>query len=83
MDLSNDRANQVKEFLIQQGIEEHRITTLAYGESQPLHIEETLENNFFDRRVSIYLRPVEISTKNITKEINAEEKKLSIATNEQ
>lgn len=81
MNLSDKRAQRVKNFLIQQGIEEDRITTLAYGESQPLHPEENLENNFFDRRVSIYIRPFEISSKNIADEIVATENELAIATN--
>lgn len=58
MKLSNQRAITVRNYLIGQGIQKERITTLAYGESQPLHVEENLENNFFDRRVTIYLRPL-------------------------
>ena len=81
MDLSDKRAQRVKNFLIQQGVEEDRITTLAYGESQPLHPEENLENNFFDRRVSIYIRPFEISSKNIADEIMTTENELAVATN--
>ena len=69
MHLSNQRAKQVKEFLISQGIEEDRITTLAHGETQPLHTEESLENNFFDRRVSVVIMPKDISTENIAEEI--------------
>lgn len=77
--LSNQRAKQVKEFFIEQGIEEERITTLAYGETQPLHEDDDLENNFFDRRVSIFIIPKEISTKNIAEEIINAEKELSVA----
>ena len=83
MELSNKRAQQVKNFLIQQGIKEERITTLAYGETKPLHPEESLENNFFDRRVNVYLRPIEFGTKNISQEITVLEDDLSVATNEQ
>ncbi|MFK7814927.1 MAG: sortase-associated OmpA-like protein PdsO [Gammaproteobacteria bacterium] len=77
--LSNQRAKQVKEFFIEQGIEEDRITTLAYGETQPLHVDDDLENNFFDRRASIFIIPREISTKNIAEEIINAEKELSVA----
>lgn len=63
MELSNQRAINVKDYLIKQGIKEQRITTLAYGESQPLYLEENLENNFFDRRVTVYLRPNHTSSK--------------------
>ena len=83
MQLSNQRAMQVKEFLIEQGIEEDRITTLAHGETQPLHFEENLENNFFDRRVSVLIIPAEISSKNIAEEIAAAEAKLSVAIKQQ
>jgi len=81
MELSKQRAKHVKEFLVQQGIEEERITTLAHGESQPLHPEENLENNFFDRRVSVYLRPIEISSKNIAKEISTNESNQEVVSN--
>jgi sortase system peptidoglycan-associated protein len=77
--LSDQRAKQVKEFLIEQGIEEDRITTLAHGETQPLHADENLENNFFDRRVSIFIMPIEIGAKNIAEEIMNAEKELSVA----
>ena len=83
MKLSNQRAMQVKKFLIEQGIEEERITTLAHGETQPLHSEENLENNFFDRRVTVFIMPAEISTNNIAEEIAAAEKKLSAAIKQQ
>jgi len=83
MQLSSQRAKQVKEYLIKQGIEEERITTLAHGETQPLHPDESLENNFFDRRVTIFIMPVEISSKNIAEEIAAAEEKLSVATKQQ
>lgn len=77
--LSNQRAKQVKEFLIKQGIDGERITTLAHGETQPLHADESLENNFFDRRVSIFIMPTDISVKNIAEEIANAEKELSVA----
>lgn len=79
MQLSNQRAKQVKSFLIEQGIVEDRITTLAHGETQPLHSEENLENNFFDRRVSVVIFPKEISVENIAEEIANSEKELSVA----
>ena len=78
LDLSIKRASKVKDYLIKQGINKDRITTLAHGESQPLHPEASLENNFFDRRVNVYLRPAVISSENIANEITALEDKLSI-----
>ncbi len=79
LDLSIKRASQVKEYLVKQGIKEDRIITLAHGESQPLHPEENLENNFFDRRVTVYLRPIEISSENIASEISTLEREISVA----
>ncbi len=79
LNLSIKRATQVKDYLVKQGIKEDRIITLAHGESQPLHPEENLENNFFDRRVTVYLRPIEISSENIADEIASQESTLSIA----
>ncbi len=81
--LSNQRAKQVKEFLIEHGIQEDRITTLAHGETQPLHPENNLENNFFDRRVTVFIMPTEISSNNIAEEIAAAEEKLSVAFKKQ
>ena len=69
LELSIQRAKNVRDYLVNHGIEEERITTLAHGETQPLYPEANLENNFFDRRVSIYLRPIEISTENVAAEI--------------
>ncbi len=80
LELSIQRAKNVKEYLVSQGIEKDRITMLAYGETQPLHPEENLENNFFDRRVSIYLRPIEISTENIAEEITKTEESQEIVS---
>ncbi len=79
LQLSDQRAKKVKQFFIEQGIAEDRITTLAYGESQPLHADDNFENNFFDRRVSIFIIPRVISTKNIAEEIANAEKELSVA----
>ena len=52
-DLSNQRANSVKSFFNEKGIENSNITTLAYGETQPLEVSQTLESDFFDRRVVV------------------------------
>ncbi len=76
LELSKQRALQVKEYLVRQGIREGRITTLAYGESQPLNPNESLENNFFDRRVNIYLQGIAV-----TEEQNESNAELSVAAN--
>lgn len=82
MELSDKRASEVKDYLVNKGLEANRITTLAHGESLPLHSEENLDNNFFDRRVTVLIRPIELSAENIANEINSLENKLSIAANE-
>ena len=76
MELSKQRALQVKKYLIRHGIKEERITTLAHGETQPLNPDESLENNFFDRRVNIYLQGLEIAD-----EKNENDNELSVAAN--
>ncbi len=55
--LSRKRAEAVKNFLVSQGIDATRITTKAFGETQPLHAEQSLQTDFFDRRVLIKLAP--------------------------
>ena len=54
-DLSEDRIKAIESFLVSNGVTGSQILGIAYGESQPLAIEETLENNFFDRRVLVEL----------------------------
>jgi len=56
LDLSRQRSGTVKRFLNQQGISDTVITTVAHGESQPLHPSQSLETDFFDRRVIVRLR---------------------------
>ncbi len=55
--LSQQRANSVKQFLVSQGIAANRIATTAFGESQPLQATQSLESDFFDRRVILQLTP--------------------------
>ena len=53
LDLSNRRTNSVKSFFNERGVEHNIITTLAFGETQPLKINQTAESDFFDRRVVV------------------------------
>jgi outer membrane protein OmpA-like peptidoglycan-associated protein len=57
MRLSEDRALMVKNQLIVKGVDPHRITTLGFGESQPLVTNATPEGRAQNRRVEIELRP--------------------------
>mgnify|MGYP003700499667 CR=1 FL=1 len=54
--LSRQRSEAVQAFFNSQGIDNSSIITVGYGESQPLHSAQSLETDFFDRRVSVRLR---------------------------
>ena len=51
--LSERRANSVKNALIQDGVNSQRITTIGYGESQPISSDDAV-----NRRVNIVIIPV-------------------------
>ncbi len=57
MRLSEDRAVMVKNQLVQKGVAGDRITTLGFGESQPLVTNATPEGRAQNRRVELELRP--------------------------
>ena len=57
MRLSEDRAVMVKNHLVLKGVDVHRITTLGFGESQPMATNATPEGRAMNRRVEIELRP--------------------------
>jgi len=54
--LSQRRSSQVRNLLAQMGVDNTRLTTVAYGETRPLSQEPTFETDFFDRRVILRLR---------------------------
>lgn len=51
LELSKQRVEAVKQFLVRHGVARSRIETAAYGETKPVAEEPTPENHFFDRRV--------------------------------
>ncbi|MCQ2250222.1 MAG: OmpA family protein [Bacteroidales bacterium] len=51
--LSENRANSVKEFLIQQGCSENLLQTRGYGESKPISTNDTPEGRQRNRRVEM------------------------------
>jgi outer membrane protein OmpA-like peptidoglycan-associated protein len=57
MRLSEDRAVMVKNQLVVKGVDAQRVTTLGFGESQPLVTNSTPEGRAQNRRVEIELRP--------------------------
>lgn len=55
--LSEQRLVEVRNYLMKQGVDSARLTTQAYGASLPLKADQTFENDFFDRRVTLKLQP--------------------------
>lgn len=53
--LSRERSQAIETFFHGMGIQDSSITTVAYGESRPLHDIQSLETDFFDRRVIVRL----------------------------
>ena len=51
--LSEQRVAEVKSYLVSKGVNEQRLTASAYGASAPITAEQSFENDFFDRRVTI------------------------------
>ncbi|MCL1061877.1 sortase-associated OmpA-like protein PdsO [Shewanella benthica] len=52
--LSEQRVAEVKSYLVsKKGVNEQRLTASAYGASAPITAEQSFENDFFDRRVTI------------------------------
>jgi len=49
--LSEERAMSVKDFMIENGIEDDRLTAIGFGESQPIADNETEEGRELNRRV--------------------------------
>lgn len=53
--LSQKRVSNVRSYLIKRGVRQGQVDAVAFGESRPLQSDESLENNFFDRRVVMEL----------------------------
>lgn len=53
MQLSQDRVDQVKNYLIAKGINKKRVKTKAFGGTQPLSREDTEEAHRMNRRVQV------------------------------
>ena len=51
--LSEQRALAVKDYLLGQGVAESQLLTQSFGESQLVSSGKEVEDNFFDRRVSL------------------------------
>ena len=53
MTLSNDRANSVKAYLINAGVEGDNLNSVGFGESKPVATNQTEEGRVLNRRVEI------------------------------
>ena len=59
MDLSNRRANAVKNLLVQRGVADSRIDIVGYGKTMPVAGNETEAGRQKNRRVEIKIVPQE------------------------
>ena len=55
--LSERRANGVKNLLVQRGVQTSRVNILGYGESRPVATNDTPEGRQMNRRVEIRINP--------------------------
>lgn len=56
MGLSQRRANSVKDWLVENGISESRLSTMGYGESDPVATNKTPEGRALNRRVQFRVK---------------------------
>ncbi|WP_166112277.1 sortase-associated OmpA-like protein PdsO [Pseudoalteromonas sp. Z9A5] len=56
--LSKARVDAVQSYLIKHGVSHKRLSTQAFGEQQTLASSNTVEDNFFDRRVTLTTRSI-------------------------
>ncbi len=53
MQLSNDRANAVKTYLVNAGVDANKVSTKGYGESNPVASNKTEDGRALNRRVEV------------------------------
>ena len=53
--LSSDRANAVKDFMLNAGVAPTRLSAVGYGKTQPLVANDTSENKAKNRRIEFRL----------------------------
>ncbi len=47
----------MQSYLLAQGIDASEVTTIGFGETQPLALDDTDEGKAFNRRVEVVIRP--------------------------
>jgi outer membrane protein OmpA-like peptidoglycan-associated protein len=55
--LSQRRAAAVQTYLLDHGVDATEVTTIGFGETRPLALEDTDEGKAFNRRVEVVIRP--------------------------
>ena len=58
LSLSQDRVNSVRQFLVDNGINEDRISAVGYGETQPVATNKTEEGRKKNRRVEVKITEI-------------------------
>ena len=58
LDLSQRRANAVREYLVDRGVSRSRINATGYGESRPRSSNSTPEGRQLNRRVEIFVKAI-------------------------
>lgn len=53
--LSQERVQAVKHYLVSKGVQPGQLKTQAFGESSPVITQQSMEGDFFDRRVQMHL----------------------------
>jgi len=71
MDLSQRRANSVAAFMSTKQVNETRFTTMAYGETQPVASNETLDGKAQNRRVEVAIYANDKLKKEAEKKVEA------------
>lgn len=62
--LSQQRVEAVRVYLEQRGVEGSQIFASAYGDQEPLKVEQNFEGDFFDRRVTLRSSQSQVRTAN-------------------
>jgi OOP family OmpA-OmpF porin len=54
--LSQERANSVRQFLIDQGVDANALTTAGYGSSKPVANNDSFDGRFKNRRIEFTVK---------------------------
>jgi len=74
--LSDDRAKSVRQYLVEHGIEEDRLTAKGYGDEKPIADNESDEGREKNRRVEFNIVEQEVTKKKVEIDASGKEKVL-------